>query len=426
MSKKVLKEQHPWANINYIDILSKLDPSGTNKFLPLLIKTLKSEMEARELGMVGERKYIIEDLISGTNVDPNDLNDMNFLELELYRVVLQYLNKQHISLLVDFNDHLNDKRIEKNDISQYNSFDEIREAVKIASFKQAEKDLKGSTHIVYEDDKWLMIKPLTFESSKKYGSSTKWCTTMVNSPNYFYNYSENGALIYIFNKDTNEKVAAHIRLLDKGTYDNPVRLYNELDVETDSFVLQLPKHVMEMLMVELKKGITNKIFIKVNYPKIYESEWKNRGEEKCIEMVEEVATPMEEPMNVTEAEGLMEPPEVNLAPRTNQVVGEVVGAHAININGRIGLNDEAVESLNEQLGRNNVEVDDILNKIKDYTKTNFINNLWRKLFIPKIIAVGVPRGSMPVEDFHRLESKVKGCYFIFYWSNEYEVTFKTL
>ena len=346
---------------------------------------------------------------------------MSFLELELYRVVLQYLNKQHISLLIDFNDHLVAKRIEKNDISQYNSFDEIREAVKIASFKQAEKDLKSSTHIVYEDDKWLMIKPLTFESSKKYGSSTKWCTTMVNNPDYFYNYSENGVLIYIFNKVTNIKTAAHIRLKEKGRYDNPVKLYNEQDVETDSYLLQLPKQVMEALMEEHRKNITNRDFIKSKYPKIYESEWVGKGEGDCEVGIEEPMV-MGEP-DMTE-EGIQGGPMTEMP--VYRVHGELGAPPAISINGRVGLNDEAVQSLNEQLGRNDLGVDFVLNKIKEYTKTNFIKNLWRKLFVPKIIAVGVPRGSMPVEDFHRLESKVKGCYFIFYWSNEYEVSFKTL
>ena len=161
--------------------------------------------------------------------------------------------RDNISLLYEFNEHLNCHRIDRNDVSQYKSFDDIREVVKIASFKQAQKELKSSTHVVFEDEHWLMIKPLTFESSRKYGSSTKWCTTMENNKNYFYNYSTNGVLVYIFNKVTNMKTAAHIRLQEKSPYDNPVKLYNEQDVETDSYVLKLPTQVMETIDGRIQK-----------------------------------------------------------------------------------------------------------------------------------------------------------------------------
>ena len=406
MSKKVLKEQHPWANINFIDILSLVDPSGTNKFLPLMIKHLKVEMEDRNKRYEDDRKYILEEITSNTGMNPSDFEKYDTYTLERINNLIDLFGRDNISLLNEFNEHLNCHRIDRNDVSQYKSFDEIREVVKIASFKQAQKELKSSTHVVFEDEHWLMIKPLTFESSRKYGSSTKWCTTMENNKQYFYNYSTNGVLIYIFNKVTNMKAAAHIRLQEKGRYDNPVKLYNEQDVETDSYVLQLPKQVMETLMEEYRKSITNQNFIKENYPKIYESEWKNRGEEKVSEMVEEVGIPMpgpamdEEPM-MTEAEG----PEIDLTLRTDEVDGgNIISFNnegftqlqaGLSINGPIALNDEATESLREQLFQGQNDVEDIIKKLNEYTKTSKLKNLWRKWFGPKVVVVGVPEGTMP-------------------------------
>lgn len=445
MSKKVLKKQHPWANINFIDILSLVDPSGTNKFLPLMIKHLKAEMEDRNKRYEEHRKYIMEEITSNTGMNPSVFEKYGTYILERVNKIIELFGRDNVSLLKEFNEHLNCNRIDRNDVSQYKSFDEIREVVKIASFKQAQKELKSSTHVVFEDEHWLMIKPLTFESSRKYGSSTKWCTTMENNKNYFYNYSSNGILIYIFNKTTNMKTAAHIRLQEKGRYDNPVKLYNEQDVETDSYVLQLPKQVMETLMGEYRKSITNQNFIKENYPKIYEGEWKNRIEEKACEMVEGVAPheeemmeQVEEPMMLTEAEV----PEIDLTLRTDEVNGNNLISFnnegftqlqaGLSINGPIALNDEATESLREQLFQGQNDVDDIIKKLNEYTKTSKLKNLWRKWFGPKVVVVGVPEGTMPYERWTELGEKLnnhtEGNYkFIVIWTyNTKQMTFTTL
>ena len=445
MGKKVLKEQHQWANFNYIDMLSMVDPSDTNKFLSLMVKHLKSELESRNKRYESELKYVLDEISLTTRLSKNVLEGYDYYTLESLNRVIEIFGRDNISLLNEFNEHLNCNRIEKNDISQYNSFDDIREVVKLASFKQAQKELKNSTHIVHEDEHWLMIKPLTFESSKKYGASTKWCTTMENNSQYFYNYSRSGCLIYIFNKVTNVKTAAHIRVdEEKGTYENPIKLYNEKDVETDSFVLQLPKHVMEILMGEYRNHVTNENFIKEKYPKIYESEWKNRDQEKVSEEVELAPIPMPEP-EMTE-EGIqgepMDIPDFNIA-LTNRGVdgGNVVRLNreidqlnqvGISINGPITLDDRATESLREQLFQGQNDVDDIIKKLNEYTKTTKLKNLWRKWFGPKVVVVGVPEGTMPYERWTELGEKLnnhtEGNYkFIVIWTyNTKQMTFTTL
>lgn len=442
MSKKVLKEQHPWANINFIDILSLVDPSGTNKFLPLMIKHLKGELEEREKRYEEDRKYIIDEITANTGMNPSDFEKYDTYTLERINNLIELFGRDNVSLLNEFNEHLNCNRIDKNDVSQYKSFDEIRQVVKIVSFKQAQKELKSSTHVVFEDEHWLMIKPLTFESSRKYGSSTKWCTTMENNKNYFYNYSSNGILIYIFNKLNNTKTAAHIRIQEKGRYDNPVKLYNEQDVETDSYVLQLPKQVMETLMEEYRKSITNKNFIKENYPKIYEGEWKNREDEKVNEMVGEVAINLAEqveavePMMITEGEGpendlVLGPDEGNTITFNHDGYGQLQQPGLI-INGPVTLNDEATESLREQLFQGQNDVEDIIKKLNEYTKTSKLKNLWRKFFRPKVVVVGVPEGTMPYERWTELGEKLnnhtEGNYkFIVIWTyNTKQMTFTTL
>ena len=53
---------------------------------------------------------------------------------------------------------------------------------------------------LYEDERWLLVKPNTYEGSCYYGSSTKWCTAAKNNTTHFKDYSERGNLYYIIDK----------------------------------------------------------------------------------------------------------------------------------------------------------------------------------------------------------------------------------
>jgi len=435
MSKKVLKEQHPWANVNYIDYLSFLDPSKTNKFLPFMVKELKRSIEERNERNRNDVTYMVREIAQQFRIDETVLYGMDYEMLTRIHGILDMFGSDKINILRDFHEHLENNRIEKNDISQYKSFDEIREQVKIASFKQAQKELKGATHVVYEDEIYLMIKPLTFLSSSKYGASTKWCTTMENNNHYFYDYSSNGILIYIFNKVSNVKVAAHIRLQEKGRYDNPIKFYNEQDVETDSYVLGLSKNVMEKLMEEYRISKTNRDFIKENYPEIYEKEWTKRNEEKSGEaagvaldepMMEEVPGPA-----LDEEHQLLNHPNENIVAAGNGIRISTIN-YETHLSGHINLDEEATESLREQLFEGQNDVEEIIKKVNEYTKTSKLKNLWRKLFGPKVVVVGVPQGTIPYEKWDELGNKLNehtgDTYkFIVVWTyNSKEMTFTTL
>ena len=59
-----------------------------------------------------------------------------------------------------------------------------------------EKDLEKQIKVVYSDDEWVVLRPLTYHSSLKYGSSTKWCTASESNPDYFLRYVKRGILLY--------------------------------------------------------------------------------------------------------------------------------------------------------------------------------------------------------------------------------------
>jgi hypothetical protein len=60
----------------------------------------------------------------------------------------------------------------------------------IAEMKAEEKDLENQVLKIYDNDEWLLLRPLTFNASKKYGANTKWCTTTEHNNEYFHKYTK--------------------------------------------------------------------------------------------------------------------------------------------------------------------------------------------------------------------------------------------
>ena len=95
------------------------------------------------------------------------------------------------------------KNLSKKDINQYRFQEFIDTIEDYGDTKSEERSkLKEGTERIYEDDKILVVKPLTKESSCYYGSGTKWCTAATEYGNRFEQYKAQGALYYLINKNT--------------------------------------------------------------------------------------------------------------------------------------------------------------------------------------------------------------------------------
>ena len=114
-----------------------------------------------------------------------------------------------VELVKDFEQFSN--KLEIKDINQYNSFEQLQN--EIHKLKEV-KGPKPESERVYEDDKFLVIKPKNEEASCKYGSNTKWCVTSKGSGHFANHTAGNQGLYFIINKanSTNRsysKVAIH-------------------------------------------------------------------------------------------------------------------------------------------------------------------------------------------------------------------------
>jgi hypothetical protein len=239
MGIKHLIQENPSMEINLIRLLSKLDPSKTNKFTPFLLKIFKEKIEnfSKDYEQVGGpfgNRYQFAN---------NIMNSSDGVEKLLTLWIIDHtLHAESIEILAEFNEVLEKGLIEQNDISKYKDMGEIINQLSIAKTKDLLNKSRKEISVVYEDDTVMMLKPLSFEASLKYGAGTKWCTAMKNEPEYFYRYSKNGILIYLINKVSGRKFGCY------SEENNRVNIYNEVDESIDSFHMGLPYHTLTKLM----------------------------------------------------------------------------------------------------------------------------------------------------------------------------------
>jgi hypothetical protein len=145
-------------------------------------------------------------------------------------------------------------QIENKDVTSYSTIDELRSAITLASMKELTKELEGQVIKEYEDDKWLVVRPLTFQASSKYGASTRWCTTYQKEKQYFEKYWQNGILVYFINKTTGYKFAGYKSLKDG----NELSFWNAEDQRIDYLYVEADEYLFPVVKKILNSNKTNK------------------------------------------------------------------------------------------------------------------------------------------------------------------------
>jgi hypothetical protein len=117
-------------------------------------------------------------------------------------------------------------------------------------FKKSKKEI----HKIFEDDNYMIFKPLTYASSCSYGYQTKWCTAMINDPGYFYNHSR-GILIYLIDKKENKKFAFYKHFPQQyeimDDHEQYVfKTYNQEDKQIDTIQTGLPMNILQIVLME--------------------------------------------------------------------------------------------------------------------------------------------------------------------------------
>ena len=333
MSRIKNLQTDPENVINMVEVLKIFAPEGKSKYVETLLRIMKKtrnlNMYANEMRESWAREFGIKSEIL------NSFSDVQLLFM--YRFIDNMFNHTDLKSFIKFCEYNERGLIENNDLSRYTNFDEIMTATGLAEIRVLEKDLEKQIIKLYNDDEWVVVKPLTYIASRKYGSSTKWCTTQETNPEYFLRYAGKGILIYVMNKKTGLKVAAFKSL---NSADPELSFWNQVDSRIDSMESTLPTFILEIIRNEFQNCVTpNLDFLSHEDRKAQEGlmyqEKKMRELSEPVAMVEDGPTDMEMGEEAPMEERVYQEPEMEMseaAPReilNERYVNEDIGAMAM-------------------------------------------------------------------------------------------------
>jgi hypothetical protein len=185
-------------------------------------------------------------------ISTNDLTNNQMYYLLNY--VSEHIPTDTFQTLNEFMRYMDRGQIENPDVTSYKDIESIRGAITLASMKELTKDLEGQVIKEFEDERWVILRPLTFSASAKYGSSTRWCTTYQREKNYFEKYWRKGILVYFINKKTGYKFAGYKGLLG----DDEFSFWNSEDTRVDYLDVEADDYLFPIVRKIFKSNDTNK------------------------------------------------------------------------------------------------------------------------------------------------------------------------
>jgi hypothetical protein len=137
------------------------------------------------------------------------------------------------------------------DINQYDDLTDLETELKKHENKirRQVQAIEGA-NVVYEDDKYTIVNPLTYNASCYYGAGTKWCTSSEQTQSHFNTYNADGKLFYIIDKTLPTSNPFYkVALLQK--YDGDQTFYDAPDKPfTKGWILGTPEFEKLMLSVD--------------------------------------------------------------------------------------------------------------------------------------------------------------------------------
>ena len=261
-----LKNHNPQWTKNLIDYIEIILKDSKSKYVELFVNLLKNWVKSGRYSFQEWRDELVE-----FGIDKSIVDGFNDLELIYFsRCIQNFIPKHELETFKEFI-NLNEKSlIDNKDITTIKSFNEVNELVSLAEIKNWSKELESQIIVELDNTEtgWLLVRPLTYEASKKYGSSTKWCTTERYNSNYFYRYYKN-ILVYCINRKTGYKVA-----MNHVVYENETSFWNATDQRVDSLLTELDTECRLKLVELINKGITNYELTPEEYRNLEESELK--------------------------------------------------------------------------------------------------------------------------------------------------------
>ena len=228
--EQVQKKYPDYAN--YVDLFSKEDPSGNNKYLAKSVKLLKQRVEwyIKTFRSAQARELNAEETRNVKNMQFRSIRDL----VDDFHKLNKYLPTQGGG----------------RDLNAYKNFDDLKQAIENAQAvfqaKEAEKvhkqQMRDDADRIYQDKTTLVVRPHTEGASCYYGQGTKWCISATNSRNYWDDYSTEQGKIFFFILDKDEELVlddldkvALVYDSDNADSDSPYDAYDAADTQLSSY-----------------------------------------------------------------------------------------------------------------------------------------------------------------------------------------------
>lgn len=168
------------------------------KFIELIFEGREDDFKATYANKFSPEK--LESIINMVNEIPGGTKFLTFLGRVLPNTVTQGIVddtvKPILKKFVAIGPNLQIK-----DINQYKTFAELNDAINQYEnrIRREVQTIEGAD-LVYEDERFTVVAPLTTKASCYYGAGTKWCTASSADNTHFNNYMNEGKLFYFIDK----------------------------------------------------------------------------------------------------------------------------------------------------------------------------------------------------------------------------------
>jgi hypothetical protein len=254
---ETLRKQFPHLDISLLDILSEIDGTKSHKYLQLLCKVLSKSHNFEIQNELDNISYVneIDDKLSSYQLDTKEPLNSKYVK---FRIIENFYNPSDMNTFIQFREFNERGLIQNPDLTKYSTMDDLMNAVSLCEIKQIEKELENEVLKEFEDERWLIVRPLSFQSSLRYGAATKWCTTFKREKDYFFKYFHRGSLVYFLNKETGYKVALYGECSHKLV---DISFWNQQDNRCDFFEVEIDEYLLPEIKRIIATNKTNSSFL---------------------------------------------------------------------------------------------------------------------------------------------------------------------
>lgn len=246
MSKIQELRENPDNIINLVNVLALFAPDVKNKtkYIETLVRIFHNDVTIQE--------ETLNKKIQDFGFSQEEVTNLNKVE-KIYLTILlnEQENRDAFMKYIEFCLYNEKNAIENNDLQSYKSFKQIFAEHKKAKDKDEQKTLEKQVIKLLDDDRWLVVIPLTYEASLKYGANTKWCTASTEYPTHYESYTKKGILIYCINKKNNDKYAGYCEIKSYGT-GKDISFWNAADTKIDGLSCGFSAEVIKIFHDEFK------------------------------------------------------------------------------------------------------------------------------------------------------------------------------